>query len=74
MIVARTTDLPLVTADLTVKTGAWADPAGLAGAAGMTADMLTEGTKTRSAQQIASQIEALGATLERPVQPGRPRR
>jgi len=63
VIVARSSDLPLVTADLTVKAGAWADPANLAGAAGMTADMLTEGTKTRSAQQIARQIEALGATL-----------
>ncbi|MET0274409.1 MAG: pitrilysin family protein [Phenylobacterium sp.] len=64
VIVARSSDLPLVTADLTVRTGGWADPAGLAGAAGMTADMLTEGTKTRSAQQIASQVEALGATLD----------
>ncbi|WP_309088181.1 pitrilysin family protein [Phenylobacterium sp.] len=63
VIVARSSDLPLVTADLTVKTGAWADPQGLSGAAAMTAGMLTEGTKTRSAQQIASQTEALGATL-----------
>jgi zinc protease len=64
VIVARSSDLPLVTADLTVKTGAWADPQGLSGAASMTADMLTEGTKTRSAQAIAGQVEALGATLE----------
>jgi zinc protease len=64
VIVARSSDLPLVTADLTVKTGAWADPAGLAGAAGMTAGMLTEGTRTRSAQEIARQIEALGADLD----------
>ncbi|RAK57179.1 M16 family metallopeptidase [Phenylobacterium deserti] len=63
VIVARSTDLPLVTADLTVKTGGWADPQGLSGAAAMTANMLTEGTKTRSAQEIASQIEALGASL-----------
>lgn len=63
VIVARSSDLPLVTADLTVKAGAWADPEGLAGAAGMMAGMLTEGTKTRSAQQIASQIESLGASL-----------
>jgi zinc protease len=63
VIVARSSDLPLVTADLTVATGAWADPAGLSGAAAMTAGMLTEGTKTRSAQAVASQIEALGATL-----------
>ncbi|HEX7885032.1 MAG TPA: pitrilysin family protein [Phenylobacterium sp.] len=63
VIVARSSDLPLVTADLTVKTGAWADPQGLAGAANMMAGMLTEGTKSRSAQQIASQIESLGASL-----------
>jgi zinc protease len=63
VIVAHSSDLPLVTADLTVRTGAWADPDKLAGAAGMTAGMLTEGTKTRSAQQIAREIEALGATL-----------
>jgi zinc protease len=64
VIVARSSDLPLVTADLTIKTGAWADPQGLAGAAGMTADMLTEGTATRSAQDVARQVEQLGATLE----------
>jgi zinc protease len=63
VIVARSSDLPLVTASLVVKTGAWADPRGLAGAAGMTAGMLTEGTKTRSAQEIARQVEALGADL-----------
>ncbi len=63
VIVARSSDLPLVTADLTVKTGASADPPGLAGAASMMAGMLTEGTKSRSAQAIASQTESLGATL-----------
>jgi zinc protease len=64
VVVARSSDLPLVTADLTIKTGGWADPSGLSGVAGMTAGMLTEGTKTRSARAIASQTEALGATLE----------
>ncbi len=63
VIVARSSDLPLVTASLTVKVGAWADPAGLSGATSMTAGMLTEGTRSRSAQEIARQIEALGATL-----------
>ncbi|MBL8769750.1 MAG: insulinase family protein [Phenylobacterium sp.] len=63
VIVARSSDLPLVTADLLVKTGAWADPPRLAGAANMMAGMLTEGTRTRSAQQIASQVESLGASL-----------
>lgn len=63
VIVARSSDLPLVTAELTVRTGAWADRPGLGGAASMMAGMLTEGTKTRTAQEIASQTELLGASL-----------
>ncbi len=63
VIVAKSTDLPLVTADLTIKSGAALDPAGLAGAASMTADLLTEGTTTRSATQIATEVEGLGAEL-----------
>lgn len=64
VIVARSSDLPLVTASLVVKAGAAVDPAGLAGAASFTADMLTEGTTTRSAPQIARETEALGAELD----------
>ena len=63
VIVARSSDLPLVSANLTVKVGAWADAEGQAGAIAMTAGMLTEGAKTRTAKQIASQIESLGAEL-----------
>ncbi|WP_395670414.1 M16 family metallopeptidase [Phenylobacterium sp.] len=63
VIVARSSELPLVTADLTVNAGGWADPQGLAGAVAMTADMLPEGTATRSAQQVAREVEALGASL-----------
>jgi zinc protease len=63
VIVARSSDLPLVTVDLTVKVGSAADAPGLAGTANMLADLLTEGTKTRTASQIALQTEALGANL-----------
>ncbi|MDQ0465470.1 zinc protease [Caulobacter ginsengisoli] len=63
VIVARSSDLPLVTVDLTVKVGAASDAQGLAGTANVLADLLTEGTKTRSATQIALQTEALGANL-----------
>ncbi|ALL14927.1 M16 family metallopeptidase [Caulobacter henricii] len=63
VIVAKSSDLPLITADLTVRGGASADPAGLAGASSLTAELLTEGTKTRSAGDIARQTEALGANL-----------
>jgi zinc protease len=63
VIVSRSSDLPLVTASLSVLSGAAADPAGRAGASAMMAELLTEGTTTRSAQQIASETEALGADL-----------
>jgi zinc protease len=64
VIVAKSSDLPLITADLTVRGGAGADPAGLAGVSALTAELLTEGTQTRTATQVAAATEALGADLE----------
>ena len=64
VIVTHSTDLPLVTAQMTFRAGASIDPPRLAGASSMTSGMVTQGTATRSAQQIASQAEALGAELE----------
>jgi zinc protease len=63
VIVAKSTDLPLVAADLVVKTGAEADPHGLSGEAILTANLVTEGTASLSARDIARQTEALGAQL-----------
>ena len=63
VIVSRSSDLPLVTAELSVMSGAAADPADRAGASAMMAELLTEGTTNRSAQQIATETEALGASL-----------
>jgi zinc protease len=63
VIVARTGDLPIVTAALTIKGGAALDPAGLAGLADVTAALLPQGSATRSATDIAAQIEALGDSL-----------
>jgi len=63
VIVAHSSDLPLITANLIVRSGANVDPAGLAGASDMTASLVTEGAGGRSAPQIAQQVEALGAAL-----------
>ncbi len=64
VIVVEKHDVPIVSARLLIKTGAEADPANLGGLADMTASLLTKGTKTRSAVQIARGVEALGATLD----------
>jgi zinc protease len=63
VILAEFHDLPLVEVHLVVKTGGSANPAGEAGLADLTANMLDEGTKTRSALQIAEQVGSLGAAL-----------
>ena len=63
VIVARSSTLPLVTADLTVRAGSVFDPDGQAGLASMAADLMTEGAGGKSATQIAAESEALGAEL-----------
>ncbi|ATC26439.1 insulinase family protein [Caulobacter vibrioides] len=63
VIVAKSSELPLITSTLTVKGGASSDPAGLAGTSSLTSELLTEGTATRSATQVARETEALGANL-----------
>ena len=63
VIVAHSEALPLVAASLTFEAGAASDPPKLAGNASLTASLVTEGTTTRSAREIARQSEALGADL-----------
>jgi zinc protease len=63
VILAESHKLPLVSLDLVVKTGNTANPKDKAGLASLTANMLDEGTKQRSATAIASEIAQLGATL-----------
>jgi zinc protease len=64
VIVIDKPGVPLVAARLLIKSGAEADPAAKAGLADLTAALLTKGTDTRTAEQIARGVEALGATLE----------
>jgi zinc protease len=55
--------LPLVAAELVVKNGSDANPDKEPGLSGFTAQMLQEGTATRSAPRIADEIAQLGAFL-----------
>lgn len=56
-------NVPLVTVQLLVKSGASSENASKAGLADLTASMLTKGTKTRTATQIAEQMEFLGGSI-----------
>jgi zinc protease len=53
----------LVAVELAVKAGGRSDPADKAGLADFTAALLTRGTKTRTATQVAEEVEALGGAL-----------
>ncbi len=64
VVVIEKKDDPLVAAQLLIKNGGEVDPPQLAGLAQMTANLLTKGTATRTAPQIAEAIEALGGALD----------
>jgi zinc protease len=64
VIVVEDHDMPLVSAQFAVRNGGEVDPPALSGLADMTAELLTKGTKTRTAPQIAQEIEALGGVLD----------
>ena len=55
--------IPLVTVQLLVKSAASDEDPAKAGLADLTASLLTKGTKTRNATQIAEAIEALGGNI-----------
>jgi zinc protease len=57
-------ELPIVSEQLVTLAGNAENPADRPGLAGMTAALLTEGTATRSAGEIANAASALGAGLE----------
>lgn len=64
VVVIEDHDVPLVSAQLLVENGGEVDPSQLSGLADMTASLLTKGTKTRTAPEIAQQIEALGGGID----------
>ena len=63
VIVIERSTVPLVSAQLLVRNGGEVDPTNLGGLANLTASLLTEGTATRTAPQIAEAIESLGGAL-----------
>ena len=63
VIVAQRSELPLLRLSLLVDAGFAGDQGGTPGTASLTASMLDEGTRTRSALAISDQLQRLGATL-----------
>lgn len=63
VVVVENHELPLVQTSLVIQSGWAADPADRPGAGSLTAELLDEGTTTRTALQISEQEKSLGADL-----------
>jgi zinc protease len=63
VVVAETHELPLVEFYVMIGAGAAQDPAGKEGVASLTADALTRGAGTLSAEAFARTVESLGGAL-----------
>jgi zinc protease len=63
LMLSQRSGLPVVAADLVVRTGGSSNPVDKPGLASFTAAMLDEGTATRNAPKIADDLAQLGASL-----------
>ena len=63
VILVENHELPIVGLSLAMRAGSRLDPPGREGLVEMVAELLTKGTATRSAEQIAAEIEGVGASL-----------
>lgn len=64
LVVSEQHAIPMVVIQIMFDAGARRDPLGKYGLASLTADLLTEGTKTRSASQLSEAIDSIGASLD----------
>jgi zinc protease len=63
VIATRQTAIPKISITLTVLSGYSSDPADLTGLASLTADLIQEGTKTKSSRQIRREVFGMGGSL-----------
>jgi zinc protease len=61
--IVRQTELPIVSMNLVINAGGTLDAADRSGVALMTSNMLNQGTKTRSAVDIANSLQSIGASV-----------
>jgi predicted Zn-dependent peptidase len=57
-------EVPIVNFSVLIRAGSVLDPAGKEGLASVTAELLRRGTKNRTGDQIASELDFVGGTLE----------
>jgi zinc protease len=63
LVVVERRSLPILTLRLVVRSGAESDPPGLPGTAQLTAEVLPQGTASRTANEIAEAVDSIGGDL-----------
>ncbi len=63
VVVIEQPNMPIISLDIYLAGGSTAQPTDLAGAAGITGYLISRGTETRSAQDIAGAIEQVGGAV-----------
>lgn len=61
--IVKQSELPIISMNMVFNSGGTADPQDRAGLASFTASLLNTGTKTRSAVDIANQLQSIGASV-----------
>jgi len=64
LLIVERHELPIVSIDLVIKSGETSTPKGKEGLASLAVSLLDEGTKSRSALQIAGELAEIGASLD----------
>ena len=63
LLLVENHEQPTLSVSLSFRAGSVYDPAGKEGVAGLVAELLTKGTPSRSADQIAAEIEGVGGSI-----------
>lgn len=63
LVISEQHGVPMVVVQVLIDAGGRRDPKGKEGLAGLTADLLTEGTTSRTASQISEATDRIGASL-----------
>jgi zinc protease len=63
LLLSEKHELPVVTVNMAIRAGSIDEPADKPGLASITASLLTQGTRSRTANQISSEIDFIGGSL-----------
>jgi len=64
VLAIETSEVPLISFDITLRGGHWLDPLEKAGVANLLTDLLMEGTKNKTPKELEQEIGLLGASIE----------